>query len=183
MSRAANRNVILSQGGKHGAAAGTYLKAQVVPGRASEHVPPRLLHEKTGAGEHDSKPADSTKGSNPVQTPAIKVKAGATVVQPPKGADRAAEQAPEPAAAPPPPAPAPEPSPEPEPTEAPQSPSEPEPEPEELTVPTNRRSVMLMSKADAHALALELAVDGVKQDIEKQTAKAIKKALADALGL
>lgn len=200
--RGANRNVILSHGGKHGQAAGTYLKNTVVPGQAAPHVPARLLTEVTGEnpGQHGSRPADSAKAPQ-VQTPATKaapVAKAAVPVAPPVPANvpvhrvvTTPEASDEPPAGPVtiPEAPeavtvsdAPQRAPEAVEEADPLDPEAGEPQAGEIEMPNSKRQLARMSKADAYALAVELGLE-VPTNPDDILSSDLKSKLSDELGL
>lgn len=211
--RGANRNTILSHGGKHGNAAGTYLKGQPFTGESPEHVPEYLqtdvAHRQPGTqGSLPSGARKRVPTPTPVQTPASSDdRLGdlpETHLNPPKDEAQVPPSQPESAAV------APEateaaqvPQPEPEAAEAaPTAPAEeddplampgddaPAAEDEGLPegaspapdLPTSKRQLTRMAKADAYALALELGVE-VPANPDDIKASELKAKLAAEIGL
>lgn len=204
--RGANRNVIVSHGGKHGRSAGTYLKGQVVPSQAARHVPSNLLRNVSAAEaqgpEGGQTPATKDRPQAKAQTPK-KVPAHRAITNVTPTEDDLAQQKPLEApktaevTVPDPVAKTAEPAPEaptevdPLATEDP-APAEPEadplavdedaPEATEVEMPTSKRQLTRMAKADAYALAVDLGLD-VPENPDDILAPDLKAKLASELGL
>jgi hypothetical protein len=206
--RRTNQNVILSHGGKHGGQSKTLLKGQVVPAAAAQHVPDAAMDARKGNPGTQDVPADSTKKANAVvQTSAkeahaaskaapVVVKAAAATPAPAKPPGTERMKAPK--------------APKPPKVRAPESPpkvedplvmesqdplaTEPVSEPagppaaeetgeasETVTVPSSKRALKRMSKADSYTLAQDLALD--VPAIGDITLKNLHRKLAVELGL
>ena len=182
--RRANRNVILSHGGKHGVQSRTLLKGQVVSQQAAQHVPAGMIDTAQGGANPGDPTSQQERVAKVVQTSAKKalaqgkpaeVKAAKAVVEPP--ATRAAGPPPAPPEAPKPPPPPPV-------EEAAEDPLPSAPAPVEpgVSVPQNKRQLSKMRKAEVYQLALDLGLD-VPDDPDDILSTELRHLLAEELGL
>ena len=186
MPRRTNRHVILSHGGKHGVSR-TLLKGTDVTPTVAPHVPAEMIDSrKAQPGIYDKLP-DGAKKAPPkhVQVSAKRLLAtGAASVK----AEEAVEAPPAPVAVPEPKDWQPDEAVTDAVVEPPAAPVAPPPEPrsdtpsESIEVPQSKRAVRKLNKADAYALARDLACD-VPEEPKDITLKALHVMLMDALGL